>query len=209
MSLLTKLFHFVLLTIQKYNIDESHGLSHSMNVLHYADSIYESELVVNPYLEKQKRIIYISAILHDMCDKKYTDENKGLCEIGDFLDNEITKEEKDIIKRIVNTMSYSKVKKHGFPDLKEYQHAYNIIREADLLTAYDFDRCMIYNMYKKGGNIETAFNDANELFEKRVFKHNDDGLFITDYYKKCSQLLHINAKTRIGVWKNIVKTPLI
>lgn len=209
MSLLTKLFHFVLFTIQKYNIDESHGLSHSMNVLTYADSIYNSELPENPYLENQKRIIYVSAILHDMCDKKYMDENKGLDEISRFLDEEISKNEVDVIKKIINTMSYSTVKKNGFPWLHEYQLSYHIVREADLLTAYDFDRCMIYNMYKKEGDIETAFSEANELFQKRVFKHNDDGLFITDYSKKCSLLLHVNSQHRIDLWKNIIRTPLL
>ena len=44
MSLLTKLFNFVLLTSAKYNIDESHGLSHSMDVLYNAHKIYESEV---------------------------------------------------------------------------------------------------------------------------------------------------------------------
>ena len=39
--------------------------------------------------------------------------------------------------------------KNGFPDMGEYQTAYNIVREADLLCAYDFDRCMIYQMYNK------------------------------------------------------------
>ena len=48
---------------------------------------------------------------------------------------------------------------------------YHIVREADLLSAYDFDRCMIYQINKNNGNIETSFNDAEMLFNNRVFKH--------------------------------------
>jgi len=68
MSLLSKLVHFVLLTTKKYQIDESHGLSHSMNVLHYANKIYESEIENYPILKNQEKLIYVSAILHDMCE---------------------------------------------------------------------------------------------------------------------------------------------
>lgn len=34
MNLLTNLIKFIIITIRKYNIDESHGLSHSLNVLY-------------------------------------------------------------------------------------------------------------------------------------------------------------------------------
>ena len=54
MSLYTKLFNFVLYTTSKYNIDESNGLTHSMNVLHNAYNIYQSEVKKNPYLEDQQ-----------------------------------------------------------------------------------------------------------------------------------------------------------
>lgn len=114
MSLITKLFHYVLLTSYKHNIDESHGLGHSMNVLNFAHSIYEEEVKKNQLLEKQERIIYVSAILHDMCDNKYVDENKGMTDIEDFLNKKLTEEEIYAVKKIISTMSYSKVKRMGF-----------------------------------------------------------------------------------------------
>jgi HD superfamily phosphodiesterase len=222
MSLLTKLFQFVLLTSKEYNIDESHGLSHSMNVLHFAHNIYEAEKINYPILESQSKIIYVSSIIHDMCDKKYLDECEGLKEINDFLEDKLTPAELDITKRIINTMSYSKVKKQGFPELHEYQMAYHVVREADLLAAYDFDRCMLYNIHMQTKStinnptpinndikILDAFNNASELFQNRVLKHNHDNLFITNYSKHNYLPLHIDAIKRINTWKNILKKPII
>ena len=222
MSLLTKLFQFVLLTSKEYNIDESHGLSHSMNVLHFAHNIYEAEKINYPILESQSKIIYVSSIIHDMCDKKYLDENTGLKEINNFLEDKLTPTEIDITKRIINTMSYSKVKKQGFPELHEYQMAYHVVREADLLAAYDFDRCMLYNIHMQTKStinnptpinndikILDAFNNASELFQNRVLKHNHDNLFVTNYSKHNYLPLHIDAIKRINTWKNILKKPII
>jgi hypothetical protein len=209
MSLLSKLMHFVLLTTKKYGIDESHGLSHSMNVLQYANKIYESEVLNYPILKNQEKLIYVSAILHDMCDKKYIDETEGLKEIEEFLQLEraLTRTEINMSKQIMATMSYSKVKRQGFPIMGGYQKAYHVVREADLLTAYDFDRCMIYKINKNGGDLEDAFKNANELFENRVLKHNDDGLFTFDYSKQESLVLHELSLQRIYSWKKILIRP--
>jgi HD superfamily phosphodiesterase len=210
MSLLTRLFHFIMLATQKHNIDESHGISHSMNVLFYANQIYQSELFKFPHLETQERIIYVSAALHDMADKKYVAENQGIQEIVEFLNESkdeaftpIAPAEIDVITTIIQTMSYSKVKKQGFPDLGEYQSAYHIVREADLLTAYDFDRCLIYNMKQKNGNILEAIDEAEDLFTKRMFLHNSHGLFLTDYSKQKSLELHSDAVYRIKFWQQM------
>ena len=205
-SLLSKLFHFVLLITKKYNIDESHGLSHSMNILHFAQKIYDNELEKTPFIKEQEKIIYVSSILHDMCDKKYVAEEIGINEIVEFLHttDAMTPVEIAVIKKIINTMSYSTVKKYGFPQLDEYQPAYHIVREADLLTAYDFDRCMIYDMNKKNSNIEQAFEHANNLFENRVFKHDSDGLLLTDYAKTQHYILQSGAQQRIKAWRTVL-----
>lgn len=222
MSLLNKLFNFVVLTTKKYNIDYSHSISHSMEVLHFASNIYQNEKfnnssfqycndkgLVRPFsLEKYERIIYVSSILHDMCDKKYMSEKDGIVNIEEFLQEKIPKEEIDITNKIVSTMSYSKVKKYGFPDLQDSQLAYHIVRESDLLCAYNFNRAMIYNMYKFNGNIDTAFTDSENLFQNRVFKHNDHNLFITDYSKKQSLILQEHSLKQINTWRQLVKNPI-
>jgi hypothetical protein len=132
------------------------------------------------------------------------------------LEGQLEQNEINAIKDIISTMSYSTVKKNGYPKLDNFQHAYHIVREADLLAAYDFDRCMLYNIHKqteenKNNEIKMteAFNNANELFQNRVLKHNKDGLFVTDYSKNNYLPLHIEALKRIRTWKNIINKPLL
>lgn len=209
MPIFTTLFNFVMTIVAKYNIDESHGLSHSFNVLMQANSIYESEVLTSPELEQYEKIIYIAAIIHDMCDNKYMDSVAGLNTIIDFLSTDdsfnLSINDTDAIRDIVNTMSYSKVKQYGFPDLGEYQRAYHIVREADLLCAYDFDRCMIYHMHTHNTGIDCAFNDSLNLFNIRVFQHNNDGLFITDFSKNFSQTLEFESHSRIAHWQKLLR----
>ena len=207
MLLLSKLIQFVLFTSNKYNIDESHGIGHSMDVLHFAHNIYESEFQTNPYLKNHENIIYVSAIIHDMCDKKYMNQDQGIFEIENFLQKKIPADDIDVVKQIISTMSYSYVKKNGFPILGEYQHAYHIVREADLLSAYDFDRCMTYKLHLNGGDIDDAFEDSLDLFNNRVLQHNKDNLFLTDYSLLKSRELHIQSLQRIQSWKQILKKP--
>jgi len=176
-----------------------------MDVVYNAYKIYESEVPMNPSLIEQEKIILTSAALHDMCDKKYMNEYQGIKMIEEFLNDKLDSEEMDITKKIISTMSYSTVKKNGYPSLGKYQHAYHIVREADLLSAYDFDRCMIYNMNKKHSTIEEAFLDSHLLFQNRVLKHNKDGLLFTDYSIRKSQILENKALSRIDYWRKILK----
>lgn len=204
MKLISSLLEFVSLTSQKYAIDESHGLGHSMNVLIHTNNIYNHEVFAYPFLKKQQRIIYTSAIVHDMCDKKYMNQQEGIEEIENFLKYKLPLSEIDVISQIISTMSYSSVKKQGFPNLNEYQLAYHIVREADLLSAYDFDRCIMYNMNHLNGNFINAYRDAKTLFENRIFKHFDDGLFITEYSKNKGKEYEAEAIKRLQSWEKIV-----
>lgn len=212
-TLLSRLFHYVMLISSKHGIDESHGLKHSMEVLLYTQSIYNVEVIKHPILEKHERIAYVSAVVHDMCDKKYMTESDGIRDIHRYLENDLTENELSIIKKIISTMSYSTVKKNGFPFLGPYQYVYNVVREADLLAAYDFDRCMIYKMHLYGVNKEMnmadVFQDAEQLFETRVFKHNEDGLLQTEFAKEHFNILQNQAITRIESWKRLLQKPLL
>jgi len=227
-SILAKLFHYVLLTSAKYGIDESHGLSHSMDVLQFAHKIYEHEVIQSPLLQEKQHIIYTAAVLHDMCDKKYVSEKEGLYEIDAFLDKiqminpspgaflpsshidlpAYSRDERVAVQDIIRTMSYSTVKKRGFPTLGSYQKAYHIVREADLLAAYDFDRSMLYHIHRNNRDIKAAFLSAEDLFETRVFLHNKDGLFIHDFSKALSLDLHRNAMARMEAWRSILRNPV-
>jgi hypothetical protein len=99
-----------------------------------------------------------------MCDKKYMNENDGIRDIEDYLQYKLQPEESDATKNILSTMSDSTVKKYGFPDLGKYQFAYHIVREADLLSAYDFDRSMIFELNRHNFDFYDAFDDSKNLF---------------------------------------------
>ena len=204
-TLIVKAFDLVMVLCKKFNIDESHSLKHSMEVYNFALRIYESELLMNAYLEEQKDIIMLAAILHDTIDKKYVDEGDGIEEIRKYLNGLVTPEKLNVIFQIITTMSYSTVKKNGFPLLGDYQLAYHIVREADLLAAYDIDRCIMYSMYTKNANYSEALDAAILLFDHRVLKHRKDRLFVTNYSKKLSVKLHKKAKEDIEIlFKSII-----
>ena len=177
----------------KYEIDESHALKHSMEVYKFAQEIYDSEIVMNPYLVELRRIIFAAAILHDMCDKKYMNEGDGLYDIKESMGFIMSAEELIVVEQIITTMSYSKVKHNGYPDLGKYQLAYHIVREADLLAAYDIDRCIIFGIMMDNLVYSEAVERATKLFNSRVLKYIDDDLFITTYSIHKSFELHNNA----------------
>jgi len=212
MKILPAIIQFVQLTSLKYNIDNSHSLSHSMEVLHYANQIYQSLAHVHSKLKEQEPVIFTSALIHDMCDKKYLKSSDGLDQIQSFLTYKLKPYEIRAIENIISTMSYSKVKINGFPNLGEYQMAYHIVREADLLTAYDIDRSIMYHLHKSKigamqmGNFEESYQNARDLFDTRVLQHHRDNLFVTEYSKKKGTELHEKALEQIKSWDYIIQS---
>jgi hypothetical protein len=196
-------FSFVVLTSKNYNIDESHSLKHSMDVFNTANKIYDCEVKNNLYLEKQKDIIQVSAIIHDMCDKKYMDEKVGVQNIKKHMSEYMHQNDLDVVSNIISTMSYSKVKKNGYPNLGEYQLAYHIVREADLLSAYDVDRSTIYQMQHDNYNYVDSLQKVIELFESRILKYREDNLFETEYSKERSLFLHQQSEKDIEYFKKL------
>ena len=203
-TVLNAAFNYVIQTSSKYNIDESHSLKHSMEVFHFANNIYDSELVNHPYLKQQKEIISVSSIIHDMCDKKYMDESTGINNMNKFMKDYMSSQDLGVVSQIVSSMSYSTVKLKGYPNLGKYQMAYHIVREADLLAAYDIDRCIIYGMRKENVDYITATKRALELFDTRVLKYRDSNLFITNYAKHKSLLLHNECLTNLEIVKTMM-----
>lgn len=191
-------FNYVIHTCNKMNIDESHALRHSMDVFHFANKIYDSEIVENPFLQNQKNIIMCSAILHDMCDKKYMNETQGIDAMNTYMKDFVSYNEVDAMNKIISSMSYSTVKKHGYPELNEYNLAYHIVRESDLLAAYDVERCVIYQMMREKYDYVDSLKSAKELFHKRMFKYIDEQLFVTQYSKELSKQLHYDALKKLS-----------
>ena len=203
-ALINRAFQYVVETTKFYGIDESHGLKHSMEVFGLAKRIYESELQANPFLEHQKDIIFAAAIGHDMCDKKYMNEAEGIIKYKSYMSEFMREEDLETMSKIISTMSYSKVKVNGYPNLNDYQLAYHIVREADLLAAYDIDRCIMYKMHIDNCEYTIALKEALNLFDYRVFKMRSDKLFKTAYSRKESLKLHRKAIKEVTSLKNLL-----
>ena len=122
--------------------------------------------------------------------------------IKNYMNNKIDPNELSVILKIISTMSYSTVKKNGFPSLGIYDMSYHIVREADLLAAYDVDRCIIYQMMHNKFNYGDSLQVAIDLFDKRIFQYIENDLFITNYSKQKANQLHAKAIEDI---KNIKK----
>jgi aldehyde dehydrogenase (NAD+) len=75
-----------------------------MDVLLFANSIYNSQVKLFPKLENQLNIIYTAAVLHDMCDKKYMNPDDGLNEIQYYFEKELDKNDLYYSKIIMKTI---------------------------------------------------------------------------------------------------------
>jgi hypothetical protein len=131
-------------------------------------------------------------------------EENGINEMKLFMSEYMKKDDIEIVSKIVSTMSYSKVKIYGYPDLENYQLAYHIVREADLLSAYDIDRCIIYGMMREKIDYTESLSRALDLFNNRVLKYRSDNLFVTDYSKEYSKILHDNSLENIANIQNMM-----
>lgn len=206
---LNKIFKFITTTCNLYNIDESHGIRHSMDILRITRNIYNEELKYCSYLHDKNHIVYTSALLHDMCDDKYFQHNEGQDNIKKFLyENKYIDDDINTIMRIMNTMSYSKVKKYGFQfhenDTEEFKKMYHIVREADLLCAYEVERCLLYDLFARNNEFTISYKRAYDLFQIRMFKHFDDNLFTTSYALREGKKMHKDAELRLGEIQEII-----
>ena len=206
---LNKIFKFITTTCNLYNIDESHGVRHSMDILRISKNIVEEELNMCPYLHNKEHIVYTSALLHDMCDHKYFKNNEGTENVFKFLtENNYEKNDIDDIMRIIDTISYSKVKKYGYQFKKneslEFKKMYHIVREADLLCAYEVERCLLYDLHTRNNPFTTSFKRADDLFQIRMLKHFDDNLFTTKYALREGRKMHKDAQERLDEFKKII-----
>ena len=118
------------------------------------------------------------------------DETMGILEMKQYMRPYLGPRQIDVVGAIIASMSYSTVQKNGFPNLGEYQLAYHIVREADLLAAYSLERSVVYRMMSHRTPYDEAVAEAKTLMHGRVLRYIDDGLFITEYAKQRAGELH-------------------
>ena len=192
------LFEFVINVCKFYNIDESHALKHSMQVYQFSKQIYKDEVIYNSQLKEYEDIIYISSILHDMIDDKYSvNISKIKKEITKILTYSIKDidiltysiKDIDIIFTIIQNMSYSKISKYGIPDLGKLNDAFNIVRDADLLAGYDIERAIIFGMYNQKLEYIDSLKRSKEMMKTRMLNYKKDHIK-TNKAKEIAEELH-------------------
>jgi hypothetical protein len=204
MSQLEKIIRFINETCVTYNIDDSHDLRHSLEVLGWSDQIKNNSSRVLTHKEAQ--IIHLSCLLHDMCDKKYMDEAIGLERIKKFLKDELEVEE-DVLEAVVfiiSTMSYSKVIKQGYPQFnmnyKELEYCYHVVRNSDLLCSYDPERCINYQI-RCGGSRKEGIKKMLGLFDNRVLMLLENNYINLEEAKPHALQLHNKALLEVEKYK--------
>ena len=171
---MNRLYEFVEQICKIYNIDESHDLRHAKDCVEVAHSLCEYNTTAD-----EKEIITYAAALHDCVDKKYTNVAEANEKVHAFLRGEGWPESRaQIVLNIINSMSYSTLNKAMvnntivFPDHGPYQHAYHIVRNADLLCSYRVERCYQYQRHIAPTMSEAeVWKRVDALFQKRVFKY--------------------------------------
>lgn len=197
-----KIIEFITNTCSKYDIDDSHGLEHSITTLDWSLKI-SKDIKLSKH---ESYIIRLSCLLHDMCDKKYMDEKEGIANIINFLKYELDTPYDiiDVIVFIINTMSYSKVIKYGYPDFKNdksLETCYHIVRNSDLLASYDPERCIGYQI-RCGGSRHDGILKMLELFDNRILKLITDGYINLPSAIEYAQELHLGALQILDKYKS-------
>jgi HD superfamily phosphodiesterase len=193
-----------------YKIDDSHNHKHSAAVFKEGRKLMDMK--VKHFPPNNRLIVYLGCLLHDMCDRKYMDEKKGLENIRDFLTSECKLDDEIVnaVTKIIPRMSYSKTIKnnsfvlpddlHDFPYIDEY----HIIRHADLLTAYDLLRPIDFRYgvdLKFEKNMNEILSEADNIIKNRVLKMIDGNIFVDKESKYLAQMYHKKALNQYNRWK--------
>jgi hypothetical protein len=168
-------------TCLEQGIDDSHGLKHAKSCVERLRLLMEDE---HDLTNEEVKMAYYAVALHDMCDKKYTDVPLALEKLRRWLlEQDWSLSNTFVLLDIVNSMSYSKLKKAAlekgsivYPDHGAWNRVYHLVRHADLLDAYLVGRCLLYTKHSLPEvSDDTAWHIVEDLFENRIFKYVSDG----------------------------------
>ena len=211
------LFAFVLRRFGEMHVDESHHAGHSMQVLHHANRILAEEMKCRPrmrtLLDSQSLVIFAAAVAHDTLDHKYCKDESvketSLHQLHDLLTHNLSMDARDVdaTLHIIDGMSFSKCRQVGFPtNLGTYTVAFHIVREADLLAAYDIDRAMLFHLHTQpGSTLAEAYLSAKRVFLDRIAKQYRDGWLQTQYAKRVAPTLHRRSVMRLLQWRRLLR----
>lgn len=186
-------YHLVRRLGRRIGIDDSHNHVHSKEVLHWATEILRR--LDKDDREELSRIgrlrIGHCAILHDLLDQKYDTALSVKDEVGLHLAQWFPDPQSQQMIDVMESISYSKTVRTGedgnrsveFPlwvrDHPEWSQVYHIVREADLLAAYNLARMVEYRRCRFPDlSIDEIRADMRSLFDRRIRTMVDDGLFV-------------------------------
>jgi hypothetical protein len=166
-SSVDKLYKFIESNCKKYNIDESHGLKHSMGTVKWAEKLMDG---LDDISDDEYDMIIYSAALHDMCDSKYRDISEACDEIWTWLKSQHWSIQK--CDALINIEGQP----FAYPNHGKYQRAYHIVRHADLLEAYRVVRCYLYSKHRLPHNSEDEiWAETERIIKERVLHYVSDG----------------------------------
>lgn len=215
---------FLLSTCRRYNIDYSHNMHHSYQVLELAHCIAKRDYSLS---ENQKTVLDLSCLLHDMCDHKYTIAYQSSLDISKFLIKDLCMPHHihDGVMNIIMTMSYNKIVQPDnrvvYPMWLEterhYRDVFHITREADLLTSYDLKRMVHYKHERLGlKDFQTICDDIHDTVNHRMRLLLDPlHLFVSPTAKKIARvwekelldsMVDLDAQRVEQVWHDIPPT---
>lgn len=198
-----KAYAFCEATCKRLGIDSSHDEKHMARV---ADlTAHLNTLCGRNVSQEESDVMILAAFTHDLCDRKYIDPDSGLLTIRDWLPSVASEDQREAVLKIITTMSYSKVSKNGYPsDLGKWELAYHHVRVADLIDAYDIQRCYDYQTHAHPSMDERdKWLAVIELFERRVFTQKD--MYILPI---CPYVAHIVEPLDVAARKAVAERKL-
>ena len=207
-SLIPMVEKFVQERSQYYKIDLSHNLHHSLQVNELGFVIAERDYHLNT---RQKEILYLSCMLHDMCDAKYIPRVQGILDVSNFMRNRccVSMLTHDAVMEIITSMSYNQIVKPDgtvdYPtwlstDQNGWAEVFHIARQADLLTSYDLKRMIHYKQENLGSYYSCdIYQDVIETVDIRMSKLLEKGLFISPSAVKIARKWHDELQKNVDV----------
>jgi hypothetical protein len=199
-------FSFCASMCRTQRIDSSHDEHHMARVARMTERLNVAS--GREIGQDEKDVMILAAFTHDLCDHKYTDVATGLAQIETWLKSQpISEDQRRAVCRIISTMSYSKVKVHGYPtDLGKWELAYHHTRIADLIDAYDIDRCYKYQSHKHPDMSEAEkWRAVIGVFERRVLTQKDEFILpVAPYAASIVEPRHEMASWGISEFKKLV-----
>lgn len=185
-------------------MDDSHNEKHAKEVLFWTIDILRHQS-----MSKYEMLTAAQcALLHDTIDPKYpidfTDEVRS--HLALFHETSHV----DVMLKVMNTISYSKVVVDGevrFPSWMEtnptHTRLYHTVREADLLASFNIARMIEYRHHLGGKTDKEIREEVLELYDARMGRLVERGLFVLPGTRELAGHLDAVARAKLRLLPTI------